>query len=379
MSVHPKDIAVIIPKEPFRLLTFCLVMMIGLSCVLMSTQVKAERIIIPVAFSTPDTGFAGGAAVIWAIPNPEAGENKKDTVSAFGYLSQKGQVMLALSSSLYRSEGSMLLEPSVAFGKSVSTSHGIGSLSRTGSEESYEAEFVRLNFMAGWRILKDSYFGPAMSLQHRKYTDLSDARELKDYLAGNNEKMQSTRLGLGFQLKRDTRDNSFYSQKGVFSEAEFLTFDTSWGSDYNFNLFGLEHRRFIPLNSRSVLAIQGKIKAASGHVPYDQMPAVGGAQSIRGLLQDRYRDELALSSQVEWRRILTDKWGMAVFSGFGDVFPSFDQVRASELKYALGVGGRYALGQKQRVNLRLDFGYSDALGDAEADGFNVYFQVGEAF
>ena len=369
----------IFQKEPFRLLIFCFAMIIGLSCALMSTLVKAERIIIPVAFSTPDTGLAGGAAVIWAIANPEAGENKKDTVSVFGYLSQKGQVMLALSSSLYRNKGDILLEPSVALGKSVSTSHGIGSLSRTGSEESYEAEYIRLNFMAGWRLLKDSYLGPAISLQYRKYTDLSEAGGLKGYLADNNEKMQSTRLGLGFQLKRDTRDNSFYSQKGVLSEAELLVFDRSWGSDYNFNLFSLEHRRFISLNSRSVLAIQGKVKAVSGHVPYDQMPAIGGAQSIRGLLQDRYRDELALSSQVEWRRILSDKWGVAVFSGFGDVFPSFDQVSASELKYAFGVGGRYALGQEQRVNLRLDFGYSDALGDAEADGFNVYFQVGEAF
>lgn len=366
-------------KESFRPLILFLLMSCAFLSAVASQEARAERIVIPIAFSTPDTGFAGGAAVIWAIPNPEAGENKNDSVSAFGFLSQKGQMMLALSSNLYRDQGFMLLEPSVAFGKSVATSHGIGSTSTADSEESYKTEYVSLGFKAGWNLLQDSYFGPAIKLQSREYTDLSEAGNLRAYLNANDEIMSSTRIALGVQLKRDTRDNSFYSQDGVFSEAELLIFDDAWGSDYNYNLFELEHRRFVPMDSRSVLAFQGKIKAASGHVPYDQMPSIGGAQSLRGVLQDRYRDEFALSSQVEWRRILTDKWGMAVFSGFGDVFPSADDVTFSELKYALGVGGRYALGQEQRVNLRLDFGYSDALGDAEADGFNVYFQVGEAF
>ncbi len=370
-------------KETFRRLTLSpalfLALSLGFITALFAPFAKAERILIPIAFSTPDTGFAGGAAVIWAIPNPEAGENKNDTVRVFGFLSQKGQMMLAVGSSLYRDQGFMLLEPSVSFGKSVETSHGLGSSSSADSEENYKTEFLSLKFKTGWNLLQDSYFGPAVQLQSREYTDLTGAGNLRNYLAANNEEVESTRIGLGVQLKRDTRDNSFYSQDGVFSEAELLVFDDTWGSDYNFNLFQLEHRRFIPLDSRSVFAVQAKIKAASGHVPYDQMPAIGGAQSLRGVLQDRYRDEFALSSQVEWRRILTDKWGMAVFSGFGDVFPSADEVSTSELKYALGIGGRYALGQQQRVNLRLDFGYSDALGGAEADGFNVYFQVGEAF
>lgn len=366
-------------KEPSHNLIAGLMLSISLLVTLFSQPASAERILVPLAFSTPDTGLAGGGALIWVVPNPEAGENRNTSLRVFGFLSQKGQIMLATSSSLYRDQGFMLLEPSLSFGKSVETSHGLGALSSADSEESYETEFVNLKFKAGWNLLQDSYFGPAMQLQNREYTDLTEAGNLRDYLAANNEEMESTRVGLGVQLKRDTRDNSFYSQDGVFSEAELLVFDDAWGSDYNFNLFELEHRRFVPLDSRSVFALQAKIKAASGHVPYDQMPAIGGAQSLRGVLQDRYRDQFALSSQVEWRRILTDKWGMAVFGGFGDVFPSADDISTSELKYALGIGGRYALGQQQRINLRLDFGYSDALGDAEADGFNVYFQIGEAF
>ncbi len=363
------------PRRLISLLIFC----VALWASFFSLSVKAERILIPIAFSTPDTGFAGGAAVIWAIPNPDAGENKSDTVRVFGFLTQKGQMMLAVGSSLYRDQGFILLEPSLSFGKSVETSYGLGALSSSDSEENYETEFVNLKFNAGWNLLKDSYFGPAIQLQSREYTDLTEAGSLRRYLAVNDEEAESTRVGLGVQLKRDTRDNTFYTQKGVFSELELLAFDKDWGSDYNFNLFALEHRRFIPLDSRSVFAVQAKINAASGHVPYDQLPAIGGAQSLRGVLQDRFKDDFALSSQVEWRRILTDKVGVAVFSGFGDVFPSADEVSASELKYAFGVGGRYALGQRQRINLRLDLGYSDALGDAEADGFNVYLQVGEAF
>ncbi|MFG1491708.1 BamA/TamA family outer membrane protein, partial [Oceanospirillum sp. HFRX-1_2] len=169
-------------------------------------------------------------------------------------------------------------------------------MSSSDSEENYETEFVNLKFNAGWNLLKDSYFGPAIQLQSREYTDLTEAGSLRRYLAVNDEEAESTRVGLGVQLKRDTRDNTFYTQKGVFSELELLAFDKDWGSDYNFNLFALEHRRFIPLDSRSVFAVQAKINAASGHVPYDQLPAIGGAQSLRGVLQDRFKDDFALSS-----------------------------------------------------------------------------------
>jgi len=96
---------------------------------------NTERILIPIAFSTPDTGFAGGAAVIWVIPNPAAGENKNDTVRTFGFISQKGQMMLAVGSSLYRDSGSILLEPSVSFGKSYDSSYGFASESKAAPEK----------------------------------------------------------------------------------------------------------------------------------------------------------------------------------------------------------------------------------------------------
>jgi len=352
------------------------------TAILVSTDALAEeseRIVIPIAFSTPDTGFAGGAAIIWVTPNPEAGENKNDTARTFGFISQKGQVMLALSSSLYRSNGNLLLEPSISLGKSFDSSYGFGSDSKASSEEDYQSKFIDIRFKSGWSVLPDSYLGPQVQLKTLEYTDLSEATQLKRVLADNGESLDSLQVGLGIQLKRDTRDNSFYSQSGVFSEASLMRYDTSWGSDYDFTKFELEHRRFISLDTVSVLAFQGSIKAASGQVPFDSLPSLGGAQSLRGVLQDRYRDELALSGQVEWRRILNDSWGMAMFAGLGDVFPSADEMTASELKYAVGVGGRYSLSKEQRINLRLDLGYSDALGNAEADGFNIYFQVGEAF
>lgn len=344
-----------------------------------SSAAQKERIMIPIIFSTPDTGFAAGAAVIWVKPNPEAGENRNDTSRLFGFLTQKGQMMLAIGNSQYRDQGNLLLEPSVAFGKTVDTSHGIGSTTTADDEESYETEFVSLSLKTGWNVLPDSYLGPELILQSREYTDLTEAPGLKSVLSGRDEKADSLRIGAGIQLKRDTRDNSFYSTRGVYSKVSLRRYDEALGSDYNFNLFELEHRRFISLNDKDVLAVQALIKSATGDVPYDQLPSVGGAQSLRGVLQDRYRDDISLSTQLEWRRILTDRLGFAVFTGFGDVFPSTDEISADTMKYALGVGGRFAMGQQQRINLRLDLGYSDAVGDAEADGFNVYFQIGEAF
>ena len=216
-------------------------------------------------------------------------------------------------------------------------------------------------------------------MERLNYTDLNKAPQLSAYLNQQAEPNSQSLHGLGIRLKRDTRDSSFYPTQGVLSQFALRRFDRALGSDFNYDRFELEHRRYLPMGDKSVLAIQAKIDVAQGNTPYSDLPTLGGANSLRGVLKDRYRDNAALSTQIEWRQIVSARWGYAVFMGAGDVFDGLNNTRFTHLKYALGSGLRYALNDQERINLRLDLGYGGALGSAEADGMNMYIQITEAF
>lgn len=345
-----------------------------------ATQARAtERIIVPIVFYTPDTGIAGGASVIWVKPYEEARQPRTDSLNTFIFLTQKGQSMFATSANQYWGQGNWLFTPSISLGRSNDSHYDFGGTASERTLEKYESEFIKLKLGLGYQLWPDSFLGPELVLERVRYTDLKTATDLDAYLKQQAEPYAQRLHGLGLRLQRDTRDNRFYPTQGVLSQFALRRFDTSLGSDFDYDRFELEHRRYIAMGEASVLALQAKIDLAQGQTPYTDLPTLGGANSLRGVLKDRYRDQMALSTQIEWRQRMAGRWGYALFMGAGDVFSGIDHTHFDSLKYALGAGVRYALSDQERINLRLDLGYGGALGSAEADGMNMYIQITEAF
>lgn len=112
---------------------------------------------------------------------------------------------------------------------------------------------------------------------------------------------------------------------------------------------------------------------STGVVPFQSMPALGGAQRMRGFFDWRFRDDHMVAAQLEYRFPVWWRFGAAVFGGVGDVAPELDAFELGGLELAGGAGVRLALNPKDRVNLRFDFGATSE-GDA-----NLYITLGEAF
>jgi len=66
------------------------------------------------------------------------------------------------------------------------------------------------------------------------------------------------------------------------------------------------------------------------------------------------------------------RFGLACFAGFGDVADKTENFRLNKLKYSVGWGIRYVFNVQEKINLRLDFGYTE-----NSSGF--YINIGEAF
>ena len=63
-------------------------------------------------------------------------------------------------------------------------------------------------------------------------------------------------------------------------------------------------------------------RIAGGQTPFYRLPALGGQNMLRGYYEGRYRDELYLASQVEYRTRLWRRIGAVAFAALGDVGPN---------------------------------------------------------
>jgi len=94
---------------------------------------------------------------------------------------------------------------------------------------------------------------------------------------------------------------------------------------------------------------------------------------MRGYYLGRYRDKNMITLQAEYRWVpVFWRVGLAAFAGIGDVAATLGDFDLGRFKYTYGLGLRFVIDPKQRLHLRVDFGFGK-----ETSG--VYFTAAEAF
>ena len=179
--------------------------------------------------------------------------------------------------------------------------------------------------------------------------------------------------GLGLSLTYDTRNNAFSPDKGVLMQFYFNHFDPIFASGYNYTNFVLDLRKFIRTYRQQVVALQVYTFLNLGEVPIRSLASIGGANSMRGYYDGRYRDKNKIVFQAEYRAPLFWRIGAVAFGDFGNIGAQLSDLNFQQLKYSYGAGIRVALNKVEKLNLRLDYG----IGSSSSHGF--YLQLGEAF
>jgi hypothetical protein len=182
-------------------------------------------------------------------------------------------------------------------------------------------------------------------------------------------------------LRYDTRDSQHqpYSgyQVGVFVDAALWQSTGDAGAVAT--AFGNVALRLPPLFHRGgdereenpptdTLALGVAVKASAGTLPFYELPSLGGADTLRGYIANRFTDNSSWHGVAEYRfwiiprgfaltdTIRIERVGMALFYEAGTVADSVDRLPAAQVHMSYGVGLRVSL--ERTAVFRADVGFS---------------------
>jgi len=188
-----------------------------------------------------------------------------------------------------------------------------------------------------------------------------------------------TSLQLGWI--RDTRNLIANPTGGMYTSLTFEQAGSVLGGNTQFSKLQVEHRYYYKVsNQRDVLAARLMAGTTLGSLPLFESYAVGGANTMRGYQEDRFRGKSMVLLNVEYRRPISDRLTAVVFVDAGDAFGGFFptvvpgfKIPASDATFRPHVGAGLGIRVVTPVGpIRLDFGWGDQGGQA-------HFSFGQTF
>lgn len=177
---------------------------------------------------------------------------------------------------------------------------------------------------------------------------------------------------IGYLLNYDIREHQMNPYGGFNVEFKNNFFRESFGGADDFNKYELTYNHYYMLgNEKKILATRIKSTIATGSVPF-QGENVVGRDDIRGYSSGKYRANQVYTMQAEYRWNFYNKLGMVAFAGVASAVDKMNQIPTTELLPGIGLGFRYLMISKERINVGIDI----AKGK---DDWGMYFRIGEAF
>ena len=223
-----------------------------------------------------------------------------------------------------------------------------------------------LNLKMSRRIVGDWYLGGIA-----RVIDAEQSIEFQsgDETAGFDLNADITAAGVGATIEYDTRDIPTGPFSGVRFTAEGLyNSRTTDGDDGNYQTYSLAFRSYHLLNDSLVLAWEARGCARGGTPPLWDACRI----QLRGFAAFDYLGQESASGQVELRWRAWKRLGLVAFGGAGWANKTLATLGSEETTPSYGTGIRYEVLPAKRLNMRLDFAWSD-------NSNAIYLSVGEAF
>lgn len=278
---------------------------------------------------------------------------------------------------------------------------GLGSRTDEGDETSYTEELSELGF--GVRLSLpdpgDDLIGTlAVGVQHH---DLSSGEVSSvpstdevfpdEFSAGDG----LTQLWVGLGLAYDSRDSLHQPYRGHRAGLSANTAVLQDGEDPG-GVWRLDGQSVFPLppllheggdgNEENpptdVLAAAVDLSDSYGDLPYYSLPSLGGSDTLRGYIENRFTDRAAVHGSLEYRfgviprgidmteTIRIERVGLALFYDIGTVADGVEDLFDARFRDSYGMGLRLSFARE--ASFRLDYGISD-------EGGNLTIRFGNAF
>lgn len=333
---------------------------------------KYKLLILPSVYYTPETRLAGGLSAFAVFKT-----NKKDTVHAkaskiigAAIYTAEDQIILSAPYTIFLNQDRFLLKGQLGFFRYPFKYSGIGNNHSVKYAEDYNAYFSRVRIRAMQRIHPKIYAGGQFWYQNMTITEIKRGGLLDINNVSGAKGGVTSGLGLAFNL--DTRDYQLSPTKGWLWDLSSLHNQSFTGSDFSYDSYQSDLRRYQPLLKKHVLAFQLYSEFHFGNPPFNQMALLGGQFRLRGYREGVYRDKKMIQSQLEFRsRVYFDFLSFVAFGGVGTVGNQLNNL-GKEFHVAGGGGLRLWLDTKNRIFIRLDYGIGN-----QSNGF--YVNLGQAF
>lgn len=321
---------------------------------------KAEKLFkvipVPIVSYSSEAGNVLGLAKFNAFhPVKKDTISKPSKISELLSFSSKGRINAVVANDLILKENKYIIISFFSYREVPEYIFGIGNGVSIEDVEEISTQQIRFKTNPMIRVHKNMYVGAILDIaDYIKVEADSTSFLVKDQVTGLNG---GTNFGLGFSLEFDSRDNRYNPFNGAFASAQFIFNEKSLGSAYQYTRFELDVRKYFNPWLNHVIALQATTTSLGGDAPFYNLALLGGANKMRGYYEGALRDKVLVDTQLEYRMPVWNIFGVVGWVGTGRVAPSYDKLSFDGFWPSYGAGLRVKVDSKNKINLRLDFGF----------------------
>jgi outer membrane protein assembly factor BamA len=328
-------------------------------------------LLLPVVYYTPETHLAFGVGGMYYFQLPQdKSANRPSNINGLITYTLKKQFSLDLNPDFYFGRG-YHVQAYLTYSDFPDNFYGIGNATSTEMEEKFTSRYWKLSVEALKRVYRVLNVGFQYFFDNTTVIKVEDGGQLSSGMVPGSRGGRVS--GLGYFMTWDSRNNIFFATKGSYHQFSAAAFGKGLGSDFAFNRFYFDLRRYFPFSETRSLGLHARMLFQTGNPPFWRMGLLGGKEIMRGYYSGRFRDKNMICWQAEYRWVpVAWRLGVIGFVGFGDVADKLGNFKLDNFKHTYGLGLRYIFNKEQGINIRLDFGFGKG-----TSGF--YFTAAEAF
>ncbi|PRD47361.1 BamA/TamA family outer membrane protein [Sphingobacterium haloxyli] len=337
---------------------------------------SASLIVLPALGYAQETGVEYGIAGTYNFYLDKTDPaSRTSNITLMGTLTTEKQKNIKLLADIWTKDNDYHILTELRYRDWPFNFYGLGSDTWLADEDFLEHQLARAKIDIEKKIVPRWYAGVNVEYENFKFND----REPGGIFAQPDVlgKTGGQYLALGVSSLYDTRDNTTYTTKGIYSRLKYAYAPRFWGGD-NFRGSQLEVdiRGFHAISPKITLAAQTLYRGTFGeNVPFYAYRDLGGDMTMRGYYLGRYKDKNYATAQFEFRYRFMPRLGIVGFGGTGSTFSQKHNLR---LVPSFGGGIRYFFSLEHNSSVRLDYAIGEKRpGEKRQTGF--YLSLSEAF
>lgn len=326
----------------------------------------------PLVGFLPETSWSfGGGGVATFRFRGSSSESKPSTTSLLALYTLKKQLIFLMPYDFQFDDNKKRLSGEIGYYDYFFNFYGFGTDVTDEDLETYTSNLFRFIAQYEQQISGPHFLGLSYNLDYFFNPGFDPEGKLETNRPIGYD--MGIRTGVGVRYRYDTRDNYIYPSKGIFLTTEAFVNTNYIGSDYDCTRFSLMTSYFTKIKGSHILAFNFSTAHYSQNTPFFELPFLSKPMFMRGYADRKFMDNHMAVVQMEYRFPIIWRFRGTIFTSYGTVADKIGMLTESRWRWSYGVGLRFVLNQKEKLNIRLDYG----IGHQEDSNF--YLTIGEVF